>query len=76
MNEIILTLVLVSPTGVQFPVQHYDEQHMTCEEAGEQYLGQWVNTNTNKYMVSGYVCDSGAEVNSTIRPFNSTNQED
>ena len=75
MNSVILTLILVSPTGITTQQYGYPEEHMTCQEAGDQMLNQWVGTPTNKWMVTGYFCDSGDEVESTIRPFDSTTQE-
>jgi hypothetical protein len=74
MNEVILTLILVSPTQITTQPYTYDEERMTCQEAGEQLLNQWAGVGTNKYLVSGYFCDNGEEVNSTIRPFNTTKE--
>ena len=68
MKEVILTLVLVSPTHMTTVEYGYDPVERTCEEAGEEMVGEWIHTPTNKYVVSGYHCQANEVVTGVIYP--------
>ena len=68
MNEVILTLILLSPTGLTTTTYTYDEQATTCEEAGEEMVGEWISTPPQRYIVSGYHCQTNEAVTGTIYP--------
>ena len=75
MNEVILTLILYFAGGMTTTTMTYDEAYMTCEEAGEQYVGEWLNTPTHRYLVRGYICNHSEGVDSVIYPFQYDEQE-
>jgi hypothetical protein len=68
MNEVILTLVLVSPTYMTTVEHPYDPVERTCEEAGEELVGEWITTPTQRYVVTGYHCQSNEVVTGVIYP--------
>jgi len=68
MNEVILTLILLSPTGLTTTTYTYDPVERTCEEAGEELIGEWIHTPTQRYIVNGYHCQTNEVVTGTIYP--------